>query len=44
LGVLALRLQKPIQWDAVKRQAVGLPEADAIIDPQPATTKYLPSA
>ena len=29
-------------WDAEKRQAVGLPEADAIIDPKPATTEYLP--
>ena len=42
LGVLALRLQKPIDWDAEKRQAVGLPEADAIIDPKPATTVFLP--
>lgn len=42
LGVLALRLQKPIVWDAAKRQAVGLPEADAIIDPAPATKAYLP--
>lgn len=40
LGVLALRLRKPIVWDAAKRQAVGLPEADALIDPQPATDKY----
>ena len=43
LGVLALRMQKPIIWDAEKRQVVGLPEADAIIDPKPATDKYLPS-
>ena len=42
LGVLALRLQKPITWDAEKRQATGLPEADAIIDPKPATDVYLP--
>lgn len=42
LGVLALRMQKPIVWDAEKRQAVGLPEADAIIDPKPATEEYLP--
>ena len=42
LGVLALRMQKPIVWDAAKRQAVGLPEADAIIDPKPATDAYLP--
>jgi hypothetical protein len=42
LGVLALRMQKPIVWDAEKRQAVGLPEADAIIDPKPSTDKYLP--
>jgi hypothetical protein len=40
LGVLALRLQKPITWDAAKRQAVGLPEADAIIDPKPSTNAY----
>ena len=44
LGVLALRMQKPIVWDAEKRQAVGLPEADAIIDPKPSTDKYLPRA
>ncbi len=42
LGVLALRMQKPILWDAEKRQATGLPEADAMIDPQPSTDKYLP--
>ena len=42
LGVLALRMQKPIVWDAAKRQAVGLPEADAIIDPKPGTNAYLP--
>jgi predicted dehydrogenase len=41
LGVLALRMQKPIIWDADRRQAVGLPEADAIIDPAPSTTKFL---
>ena len=43
LGVLALRMQKPIIWNAEKRQAVGLPEADAIIDPKPSTDKYRPS-
>ena len=42
LGVLALRMQKPIVWDAEKRQAVGLPEADEIIDPKPSTDVYLP--
>jgi hypothetical protein len=42
LGVLALRMQKPIVWDAEKRSAVGLPAADAIIDPKPATTEYSP--
>ena len=42
LGVLALRTQKPIDWDAEKRQAKNLPEADAIIDPKPSTKKYLP--
>ena len=41
LGVLALRMQKPILWDAENCQAVGLPEADAIIDPKPSTRKYL---
>jgi predicted dehydrogenase len=40
LGVLALRMQKPISWDAASRQAIGLPEADAIIDPKPATEAY----
>ena len=42
LGVLAMRMHKPIVWDAEKRQAVGLPEADALIDPKPATDAYLP--
>lgn len=42
LGVLALRLQRPIVWDAEKRQAVGLPEADAMINPPPANRAYLP--
>jgi predicted dehydrogenase len=42
LGVLALRLQKPILWDAENRRATGLPEADAIIDPKPATSAYSP--
>lgn len=42
LGVLALRMQKPIEWDAEKRQAKGLPEADAIIDPKPSTNEYSP--
>jgi predicted dehydrogenase len=43
LGVLALRMQQPIVWDTEKRQAVGLPAADAIIDPKPANERYLPS-
>ncbi len=42
LGVLALRMQKPIVWDAAKRQAAGLPEADTIIDPKPSTDAYFP--
>ena len=42
LGVLALRLQKPILWDAENRRATGLPEADAIIDPTPSTNAYSP--
>jgi|GEM_PF-4276517 len=42
LGVLTLRMQKPIVWDAAKLQAVGMPEADAIIDPKRATSEYLP--
>ena len=41
LGVLALRLQKPVIWDAEKRQAVGLPEAESIINPTPSTDAYL---
>jgi hypothetical protein len=40
LGVLALRLQKTILWDAENRRAIGLPEADAIIDPKPSTTAF----
>ena len=43
LGVLALRMQQPIVWDAATCSAVGLPAADAIIDPEPATKKYLPA-
>lgn len=42
LGVLALRLQKPIEWDTENRLAKGLPQADAIIDPKPSTTDYWP--
>jgi hypothetical protein len=42
LGVLALRMQKPILWDAENRRATGLPEADAIIDPKPSTNEYSP--
>lgn len=43
LGVLALRMQKPIEWDAAGHKATGLPEADAIIDPQPSSLKFLPN-
>ena len=43
LGVLALRMQKPITWDAESRRAVGMPEADVLIDPQPRSNEYLPS-
>ena len=42
LGVLALRMQKTIVWDAEKRQAVGMPEADAIIDPPRSTDQFAP--
>ena len=42
LGVLALRMQKPILWDAENRRATDLPEADAIIDPKPSTNAYSP--
>lgn len=42
LGVLALRMQKTILWDAENRRATGLPEADAIIDPKPSTNAYSP--
>ncbi len=31
LGVLSLRLRKKVFWDAAKLEAVGLPEAEAII-------------
>jgi len=41
LGVMALRLQKSITWDAATRQAVGLAEANALIDPKPSTNAYL---
>lgn len=42
LGVLALRIQKPITWDSVNRRVVGQPEADAIIDPKPSTNAFFP--
>lgn len=42
LGVLALRTRKPIAWDAANRRAIDLPDADAIIDPPPANSEYLP--
>ncbi|MCA9009251.1 MAG: hypothetical protein KDB01_05860 [Planctomycetaceae bacterium] len=42
LGVLALRMQKPILWDTENRRATDLPKADAIIDPQPSTDAYSP--
>ena len=31
MGNLAVRLQKPIQWDAVAMKATGTPEADRLI-------------
>jgi predicted dehydrogenase len=31
VGVLALRMRKPIEWDAANLKATGLPEADAAI-------------
>jgi hypothetical protein len=37
-----LRMQEPILWDADSCSAVGLPAATPLIDPPPATTKYLP--
>ncbi len=40
LGVLALRLQKPIEWDAENRKVVGNPSADQLISPQP-RSQYL---
>lgn len=42
LGVLALRMEAPIEWDADTCSAIGLPGAASLIDPSPATTKYLP--
>lgn len=32
VGLLSLRLKKPIEWDATAMKAVGLPEADPIIN------------
>ena len=40
LGVLALRTQKTINWDAQQRKAIDLPEADAIINPKPRTDQF----
>ncbi|WP_397382934.1 hypothetical protein [Prosthecobacter sp.] len=34
LGVLSLRAQKPIEWDAAAMKAKGLPAADAFIKEQ----------
>jgi len=31
----ALRLGRPIEWNAAGRRATGLPEADRLIDPPP---------
>jgi predicted dehydrogenase len=44
IGLLALRLGRPIEWDAAGRRATGLPEADRLIDPPPSTTKFLRTA
>lgn len=41
LGVLALRMRKPILWDAENSRATDLPEADGIIDPKPSMDAYL---
>lgn len=40
IGLLALRLGRPIAWGASARRATGLPEADRLIDPAPATTRF----
>ena len=31
VGIVALRLGKPIEWDSVNLKAKGMPEADALI-------------
>jgi predicted dehydrogenase len=41
LGLIALRLQKPIEWDAASRSVVGIPEAAALVAPQ-LRTQYVP--
>jgi hypothetical protein len=38
---LALKLQKPIEWDAANRRVVGIPEAAALVSPQ-LRTQFLP--
>jgi len=40
IGLVALRLGRPVEWDAAGRRAVGLPEAAPLIDPAPATTRF----
>ena len=40
----ALRLGRPIEWNAAGRRPTGLPEADRLIDPPPSTTKFLRTA
>ncbi|MFM7205254.1 MAG: Gfo/Idh/MocA family protein [Planctomycetaceae bacterium] len=44
IGLLALRLGRAIEWDSAARRVVGLPEADRLIDPAPATRAFFPSA
>lgn len=43
IGMVALRLGRTIKWDAAAHRAIGLAEADQLIDPPPATTRFFPA-
>lgn len=44
IGLVALRLGRPIEWDAATGRVVGVPEADRLIDPAPSTRKFFRTA
>lgn len=40
IGLVALKLGRPIDWDAAARRVTGLPAADSLIAPIPSTTRF----